>query len=69
MVMQQQRLQGTTVGSIEDLQAMVSAIAQNKMKPVMDKGFPFEQAKEAFAYMASGQHFGKVPIIIGSHAG
>ena len=34
-LMQQQRLQGTTVGSIEDLQAMVSAIAQNKMKPVM----------------------------------
>ncbi|MEA2859402.1 MAG: hypothetical protein QOC72_1441, partial [Methylobacteriaceae bacterium] len=68
MVMQQQRLQGTTVGSIEDLQAMVSAIAQNKMKPVMDKSFPFEQAKQAFAYMASGQHFGKVPIIIDSHA-
>jgi D-arabinose 1-dehydrogenase-like Zn-dependent alcohol dehydrogenase len=64
MVMQQQRLQGTTVGSIEDLQAMVSAIAQNKMKPVMDKSFPFERAKEAFAYMASGRHFGKVSIAL-----
>lgn len=66
MVMQQQRLQGTTVGSIEDLQAMVNAIAQNKMKPVMDKNFAFAQAKEAFAYMASGQHLGKVSIAIGS---
>ncbi len=65
MVMQQQRLQGTTVGSIEDLQAMVNAIAQNKMKPVMDKSFPFEKARDAFAYMASGQHFGKVSIAIG----
>jgi NADPH:quinone reductase-like Zn-dependent oxidoreductase len=65
MVMQQQRLQGTTVGSIEDLQAMVNAIAQNKMKPVMDKSFPFDKAKDAFAYMASGQHFGKVSIAIG----
>jgi NADPH:quinone reductase-like Zn-dependent oxidoreductase len=68
MVMQQQRLQGTTVGSVEDLQAMVSAIANNKMKPVMDKTFPFERAKEAFAYMASGQHFGKVSIAIDSDA-
>lgn len=64
MVMQQQRLQGTTVGSIEDLQAMTDAIAQNGLKPVMDKSFPFAQAKDAFAYMASGAHFGKVSIAI-----
>ncbi len=64
MVMQQQRLQGTTVGSVEDLQAMANAVAQNRMKPVMDKSFPFARAKEAFAYMASGAHFGKVSIAI-----
>ena len=62
MVMQQQRLQGTTVGSVEDLQAMANAIAQNRMKPVMDRSFAFAQAKEAFAWMASGAHFGKVSI-------
>jgi NADPH:quinone reductase-like Zn-dependent oxidoreductase len=65
MVMQQQRLQGTTVGSVEDLQAMVDAIAANRMKPVMDKTFAFEDAKAAFAHMASGAHFGKVAIAIG----
>jgi NADPH:quinone reductase-like Zn-dependent oxidoreductase len=65
MVMQQQRLQGTTVGSVEDLQAMSDAIAANRMKPVMDKIFPFEDAKAAFAHMASGAHFGKVAIAIG----
>lgn len=64
LVMQQQRLQGTTVGSVEDLQAMVTAIAQNKLKPVMDRSFAFAQAKDAFAYMASGAHFGKVSIAI-----
>ena len=64
MVMQQQRLQGVTVGSIEDLQAMSDAIAANGMKPVMDRTFAFDQAKEAFAYMASGAHFGKVAIAI-----
>ncbi len=64
MVMQQQRLQGVTVGSTEDLQALVDAIAFNHMKPVIDKTFSFEQAKQAFSYMASGAHFGKVAIAI-----
>src|SRR5215831_16308754 len=62
MVMQQQRLQGVTVGSVEDLQAMCDAIAVNKMKPVIDKTLPFDQAAEAFRYMASVAHFGKVAI-------
>ena len=65
MVMQQQRLQGVTVGSVEDLQALVDAITVNRMKPVIDKTFSFDRVKEAFAYMASGAHFGKVAIAIG----
>jgi NADPH:quinone reductase-like Zn-dependent oxidoreductase len=65
MVMQQQRLQGTTVGSVEDLQAMTDAIAFNRMKPVVDRTFAFAEARDAFAYMASGAHFGKVAIAIG----
>jgi NADPH:quinone reductase-like Zn-dependent oxidoreductase len=65
MVMQQQRLQGVTVGSAEDLQSMVDAIAVNHVKPVIDRVFPFEQAKGAFSYMASGAHFGKVAIALG----
>jgi D-arabinose 1-dehydrogenase-like Zn-dependent alcohol dehydrogenase len=65
MVMQQQRLQGVTVGSVEDLQAMVDAIAAGRMKPVIDKTFSFDQAKQAFAHMESGAHFGKVAIAIG----
>jgi D-arabinose 1-dehydrogenase-like Zn-dependent alcohol dehydrogenase len=64
-VMQQQRLQGVTVGSVEDLQAMADGITVNRMKPVIDKTFSFEKAREAFAHMASGAHFGKVAIAIG----
>jgi len=64
MVMQQQRLQGVTVGSVEDLQAMCDAIAANGMKPVIDRTFPFDQVKAAFAHMASGAQFGKVAIQI-----
>lgn len=65
MVMQQQRLQGVTVGSVEDLKAMADTIAINRMKPVIDRTFPFDQVKQAFAHMASGAHFGKVAIAIG----
>jgi len=62
--MQQQRLQGVTVGSVEDLQALVDAITTNRMKPMIDRTFSFDEVKEAFAYMASGSHFGKVAIEI-----
>ena len=65
MVMQQQRLQGVTVGSVEDLQAMANAIAASRMKPVIDKIFSFDQVKQAFAHMESGAHFGKIAIAIG----
>ena len=65
MVMQQQRLQGVTVGSVEDLQAMADAIGASGMKPVIDRTFSFDQAKEAFSHMASGSHFGKVAVAIG----
>src|SRR4051812_15756773 len=65
MGMQQQRLQGGTVGSVDDLQAMCDAIALSGVKPVIDRTFAFEQVKEAFAHMASGSHFGKVAIAIG----
>jgi NADPH:quinone reductase-like Zn-dependent oxidoreductase len=65
MVMQQQRLQGVTVGSVEDLQAMCAAIGVNGMRPVVDKVFAFERVTEAFAHMTSGTHFGKVAIEVG----
>lgn len=64
IVMQQQRIQGVTVGSVEDLQAMVDAIALNRMRPVVDRVFAFADTREAFAHMSSGKHFGKVAIAI-----
>ena len=35
------------------------------MKPVMDRTFAFDQVRDAFAYMESGAHFGKIAIAIG----
>jgi len=65
IVMQQMRLQGVTVGSVEDLQALADATTQNRVKPVIDRTFAFTEIKQAFAHMASGAHFGKVAVAIG----
>ena len=62
IVMQNLRLQGVTVGSRDQMEEMCRAVALGKLKPVIDKVFPFAEAKAAFAHMASGQHFGKVAI-------
>ena len=56
------RMQGVTVGSAEEMSVMCRAITLHKLKPVVDKTFPFEEAKEAFMYLKSGAHFGNVCI-------
>jgi NADPH:quinone reductase-like Zn-dependent oxidoreductase len=62
ILMKNIRVQGIFVGSREMFEAMNRAISLHKVEPVVDRVFPFEQAVEAFRYMESGAHFGKVAI-------
>ena len=62
VVTRQVRLQGITVGSRDMFEAMLRAIGQHKLQPVVDKVFAFEQLKEALAYLKSGAQFGKICI-------
>lgn len=62
VVTRQVRLQGITVGNRDGFEAMMQAIGQHKLKPVIDRVFPFDQLKEAMAYLKSGAHFGKICI-------
>jgi NADPH:quinone reductase-like Zn-dependent oxidoreductase len=55
-------VQGIFVGSREMFEAMNRAITLSKLKPVVDRVFPFADAVEAYRYMESGAHFGKVVI-------
>ncbi len=50
------------VGSRASLEAMVKAIAGERMQPIIDRVFPFAEAREAFAYFSEGDVFGKVVI-------
>jgi len=56
-------MQGVTLGSRADFEAMLRACAAAQLRPVLDeRRFSFEQAPAAFAHMAAGQHFGKIVI-------
>ena len=56
---------GIYVGSREMFEELNRALEQSNVRPVIDKIFPFASAPEAFEYMASGSHFGKVVIRVG----
>jgi len=58
------RLQGVTVGSLADFEAMLRAIAQHRLQPVVDKVFAFDELRAALDYLASGAHFGKICLRI-----
>ncbi|MGA9982706.1 MAG: NAD(P)-dependent alcohol dehydrogenase [Acidobacteriaceae bacterium] len=56
----QVRLRGIYVGSRADFEKMSRAIAQQKLKPVVDEVFSFGNAPLALRRMESGAHCGKL---------
>jgi NADPH:quinone reductase-like Zn-dependent oxidoreductase len=56
------RLQGITLGSRDDFEAMTRAMALHGLRPVIDRVFDFEALPEAFDHLASGKQFGKICI-------
>jgi NADPH:quinone reductase-like Zn-dependent oxidoreductase len=56
------RVQGLYVGNRQMFEAMNRAIAAGGLKPVIDKVFPFAEAKDAYRHLKSQNHFGKVVI-------
>ena len=56
------KLQGLSVGSRDMFEAMCRALDLHKIGPVVDKVFPWTDAKAAFSAMAGGEHFGKIVL-------
>lgn len=56
------RLQGVLVGHRESFAAMIRAISEHQMQPIVDRVFPWTEARRAFEYLTTGQHFGKVAL-------
>lgn len=57
-------MRGIYVGSREMFEAMNRAIETHQIRPVIDRVFPFDEAREAYRYLESGAHVGKVVIRI-----
>jgi NADPH:quinone reductase-like Zn-dependent oxidoreductase len=57
-------LRGITAGNRKMLADLVRAVDASGMVPVIDRVFEFTQAPDAYAYLKSGQHLGKVLVRI-----
>jgi NADPH:quinone reductase-like Zn-dependent oxidoreductase len=62
LLRKQASLRGVFVGSRGHFERMNAAIAVNRLEPVVDRVFPFDQAPEAYRYLECGAHFGKVVV-------
>jgi NADPH:quinone reductase-like Zn-dependent oxidoreductase len=56
------RVAGIYVGSVAMFERLTRALEASKIEPVVDRVFSFAEAKEAYAHLASGAHFGKVVV-------
>ncbi|KIW22408.1 uncharacterized protein PV07_12296 [Cladophialophora immunda] len=55
-------LKGILNGPRDRFEEMMRFYEGKKIRPVVDKVFPFDEAKEALQYLYGGAHFGKVVI-------
>jgi NADPH:quinone reductase-like Zn-dependent oxidoreductase len=59
-------VRGIFVGSRAMFVAMNRFVEEHAIRPVVDRTFPFDQAADAFRYLESAAHFGKVVIRVGA---
>jgi len=57
-------LRNIAVGDRAGLQELVRVVDGAGLKPIIDRVFPFAEARDAFAYLEKGAHFGKVAISV-----
>jgi NADPH:quinone reductase-like Zn-dependent oxidoreductase len=62
ILMKNVRVQGIFVGSREMFEAMNRAISAAQLRPIVDRVFSFAEAVQAFRYLESAAHFGKIGI-------
>jgi NADPH:quinone reductase-like Zn-dependent oxidoreductase len=55
-------IMGSTLGSAGDLRQMLRAVEVSKLRPIVDRVFPLEEAQEATKRMEAGQQLGKIVL-------
>ncbi len=56
------RIQGTTMGSNAEFEAMLNFLSDQKIEPVIDRVLPLSQAAEAHKLMETFSHTGKIVL-------
>ncbi len=56
------RIEGIYAGARHDLAALGNFMVEHQIRPLIDRVFPFGEARTAFEHLASGRHFGKIVI-------
>ena len=53
---------GSTMGTAEDFAGVYELVASGRVKPLVDRVFPLEEAADAHRHLESGKQFGKVVL-------
>ncbi|MCF6139524.1 zinc-binding dehydrogenase [Pseudalkalibacillus berkeleyi] len=56
-------LYGSVLGTRSEFKRMLDAISEGKIKPVIDRTFPLEQAREAQTYFKNAGKLGKIVLL------
>ena len=59
-----QRMQGIYVGNRRMFHELIRCIEFHGIKPLIDRVFPFEEARGAYEYIVEGRHMGKIVISV-----
>jgi len=62
LIMKAARLHGISVGNRDQLAAMIAAMEQQAIRPVVDRTFPLTDLRAALEHLKSQRHVGKVCI-------
>lgn len=57
-------LLGSTMGTRQDFAQVMELIFNGRLKPVLDRDFPLEEARKAHEYLERGEQMGKVTLSI-----
>ncbi|WP_077325831.1 zinc-binding dehydrogenase [Virgibacillus siamensis] len=60
----QYQLFGSTMGSRQELRAMLDHVNKHNVQPVVDRAFTLDQAQQAMDHLAEGSQFGNVALRI-----
>ena len=58
------QINGIYVGSRAMFERLLKAFTISQTRPIIDRVFPFADAKAAYAHLQSGAHFGKIVIAV-----